>query len=159
MRLITKKMQERGILRLRRSDVNFLYVRTTYNAIRHRRGTFYFQTIIKFFDEEEELRKYRVIVTFQPDVSAYFLHNIFITAEEDRAEALKQTLYEARENQARNKLSDIGLLDTDKMQSITNRFINCVNSIETWGENKNGYPFKRLEGFGRYVMNIESAII
>lgn len=151
-------MQERGILRLRRSDIAFLYVRTQYEAQRHRRGTFYFKTIIKFFDEEDNMRKYRVIVTFQPDVSAYFLHNIFTTDEEDRAKTIKTALYEAKESHSRNQLSDINLLDPEKMKTITDRFIKSVNSIDTWGANKNGYPLKRLEGFGRFVMNIEEEV-
>lgn len=158
MRLITKKLQERGIVRLRRRDVEFLYVRTRYNAKRHRRGTYYFKTIIKFFDEDGEQQRYLTTVTFQPDNNSYYLHNVFLTEEEDRAAAIAQALNEAKENQAKNQLSAHSLLDGKKMQIIKDRFIKSVNSIETWGENRNGYPFKRLEGFGRYYLNIEESI-
>jgi hypothetical protein len=160
MRLITKKMQERGIIRLRRSEVEFLRVRTRYQSQRHRRGTFYFQTVLRFYesDEAESPLRYRTIINFQPDASAYFLHNIFLTNQDDRAKAIQEALHEARENYARNELSVVQLLDPEKMQEIITRFIVSVNSIETWAENRNGYPYKRLEGFGRFIINIEEAI-
>ncbi|WP_282784678.1 hypothetical protein [Phaeodactylibacter xiamenensis] len=155
---VLKRLQERGIIRKRVRDIRFLHVTTTYHAQRHRRGTFVFETILKYTDEDGEIRGYETIVNFQPDDRRYYLHHLFLTEEADRAQAIKEALRAAKETQGYNRLSDESLLDAEGMHDIRSTFVQALNDIELWVENRNGYPFKKLKHFGRFWLNLQRSV-
>lgn len=155
---VLKTLQDRGIIRKRVRDIHFTHVTTKYNAQRHRRGTFVFETVLKYSDEDEEIRGYETIINFQPDSSRYYLHNLFETEEGDRAQAIKEALKAAKESQTYHKLSDESLLNPELMQEIKATFVQALNDIELWVENRNGYPFKKLKGFGRFWLNLQRSV-
>lgn len=148
------------VCRLRMKNVVFDKVRTNYTARAHRRGTFIFDTEVRFYDKNDQLHGYSVIVHFQPDTSRYFLHNMFRFDGEpqDRAQAIKSALQEAKENQARNTLSNKNLLDQDVLNDIIEHFVRHLAAFETWGINKNGYPYKRVKGVGRYIIYFQEPL-
>jgi hypothetical protein len=155
---VLKTLQNRGIIRKRVRDINFKEVTTKYHAQRHRRGTFVFETVLKYSDEEGEIRGYETIINFQPDDSRYYLHNLFQTEEGNRAQAIKKALKAAKASQSYNKLTDESLFDPDLMDEIKGTFVQALNDIELWVENRNGYPFKKLKGFGRFWLNLQRSV-